>query len=119
MAYLGLLNKVLSELKEMADSSEDKAALKDKIIMVNYFNQYAEGVTGATMEISCYVGSDGAGFKTVKAAREAAKAAGLKNISRKGKPTPYGNIGAVRQTIKIMTIGEYLESAKASIVRIR
>ena len=50
-------------------------------------------ITGQTHTTSVYIKCDNEGYPYAAAAYKAAKDNGIKPVSHKGKPTPYGNIG--------------------------
>jgi hypothetical protein len=90
---------------------------RDKVYfcVVKYFNQYAEGITGTNKSLTVY-SNDGVGFATKKAAKEFFDKMKEKQFdkfkNKKGKPTPYGNVGCVDYQInffKIKELEEYLE----------
>ena len=73
------------------------------VLEVKYFHQYAEGVTGANHSRTIYTTPEG--FKTKTEAREFMKLIKLKPYSKKGRPTPYGNIGAESLAVDIVPAG--------------
>ena len=82
---------------------------KGNFIVIKRFSQYAEGITGCTHSMTVLT-KDGVGFPTKKEARgcfkllKASEPDGFKN--KKGKPSPYGEVGCVQYTIKFVNIKE-------------
>ena len=85
---------------------------KGNFIVIQYFNQWAEGITGATRSLTVLT-QNGIGFATKKEAREKFKELkeasyhGYKNV--KGTPGPYGNVGCVDYKIKFLNVKQLKE----------
>jgi len=81
-----LFNKEISQLTE--------SAAKKYFVLVKYFHQYAEGVTGANRNLSIMT-NGGSGFNSKGEAQAAYKAKGFKDVKGK-KDEGYGHVGATQ-----------------------
>ena len=77
-------------------------------IVTHCISQYAHGITGVKHTTNIYIQPDGKGYPYAAAAYKAAKDAGIKPASRKGVPSPYGNIGAMQFTRRAITLRELI-----------
>jgi hypothetical protein len=78
------------------------------VIDARYFSQYAPGVTGQSRNRSIYAIPDG--FRTKTEARQFMQLLGLKPYKKRGKSSPYGEVGARSLTIDITPAGSIKES---------
>lgn len=78
-------------------------------IYVKYFNQYAEGITGANRNSWMLLDDDGNGWHYKKDAQAAAAASGIKAYRERGKDNGYGEVGAKSLEVKYMRVRDALE----------
>lgn len=83
--------------------------LNGYVIYTTYFEQYAWGITGCNHSSAVFVQEDGKPFPYATAAYKAAKEAGIKPYSRRGRDTGYGEVGAKQYTRKAITVREFLK----------
>ena len=75
---------------------------------VEYFNQYAIGLTGANRILTLYVKSKDKGWATLADAKAAAQSRGFKNYRKKGRQDEgYGSVGAEQMTVRFAKIRNY------------
>lgn len=104
---MNLLENSVFNLKKAIDEIPEEI-LNGYVIYTTYFKQYAWGVTGCNYGSSVYVQEDGKPFPYAAAAYKAAKEAGIKPYSKKGRDTGYGEIGAEEFTRTAMTVKDFL-----------
>lgn len=103
-----LFGEKIYNLRKKIDELPDEF-LNQYIIYMTYFNQYAPGITGATRNARFIISKDGTGFPYAAAAYKAVKDAGIKPYEKKGRETPYGNVGCEVLKRKAITVREALQ----------
>lgn len=94
--HVWLMRRTMEELSE--------EFLNQKCIVTTYFNQYAPGICGQTRYIHAYLKEDGTGWPYDAAAYKAAKDAGIKPYTKRGKSEGYGEVGAKVYTRTVMSV---------------
>lgn len=103
-------NTAMFETKHIYNWNEAKKMIHENpnkyIIYYTYWNQYAGGITGTHQSKHIYIPE----FDWSKGeAREFANANGFKNKTKKGRKTPYGEIGAEVREVFIIKGSEFEE----------
>jgi hypothetical protein len=103
-----LFKEYTYKLKNKIDELPEEF-LNQYVIYTTYFQQYAAGICGVNRNTRLLISKDGNGYPYAAAAYKAAKDNGIKPYSRKGRVTPYGEIGAEEYTRKAITVREALK----------
>ena len=97
----------ISNERELLNAAKEHPNLARYFVILQYWHQYAEGITGANHSLTCYTGKDGNGWdsKQIKAIMKDCKAYAKAN-NRRGRETPYGDIGAVQYNFTSVSLAE-------------
>lgn len=88
--------------RNMEELSEE--FLNQKCIVTTYFNQYAAGICGSRHYVHAYLNEDGTGWPYDAAAYKAAKDAGIKPYTKRGKNEGYGEVGLEQYKRTVMSV---------------